>query len=240
MDRLRKDKRLPPIPKPLMWSIPDDSIKMVHVNVQGLAAKSQTKELDLQCDKEIQNVDIACLTETHYCRENSVSVKNIWPGRKGCLYRKDRIGTKGGGVLVAVDEKYISRQVPNNSNLEAVAVEVYCPNKVVVICIYISPSLSKYFVCDGIKKFIKDVTFKTDKVIIVGDFNENLLEAEDRKVIGDCFLKNGFKQHVTKPTTDYGSALDHVYSRGINDIVIDIQDTYYSDHDRVFCFFEKV
>ena len=27
MERLRKEKRLPPIPKPLMWSIPDECIK---------------------------------------------------------------------------------------------------------------------------------------------------------------------------------------------------------------------
>ena len=59
-------------------------------------------------------------------------------------------------------------------------------------------------------------------------------------MICDCFSNIGFKQHVTKPTTDFGSALDHVYSCGINDIVVDIQDTYYTDHDRVFYFFEKV
>ena len=240
MEHLRKDKRLPPSPKPLMWSIPDDCVKMVHLNVQGVAAKSRTKNLDVQYDKEIQNVDIVCLTETHYCSENSVCVKDIWPERNGCVYRKDRIGSKGGGVLVVVSDKYSSRHIVNNSNVEAIAVEVYCPNKVVVICIYISPSLSKYFSSDGIKKFINDVTLKTDKVIVVGDFNENLFEVQDRKVISECFLNIGFIQHVTKPTTDYGSALDHVYSRGISDIVIDIQDTYYSDHDRVFCFLEKV
>ena len=240
MECLRKDKRLPPSPKALMWSIPDDCVKMVHLNVQGVAAKSRTKNLDVQYDKEIQNVDIVCLTETHYCSENSVCVKDIWPERNGCVYRKDRIGSKGGGVLVVVSDKYSSRHIVNNSNIEAIAVEVYCPNKVVVICIYISPSLSKYFSSDGIKKFINDVTLKTDKVIVVGDFNENLFEVQDRKVISECFLNIGFIQHVTKPTTDYGSALDHVYSHGITDIVIDIQDTYYSDHDRVFCFLEKV
>ena len=205
-----------------MWSIPDNCVKMVHLNVQGVAATSRTKNLDVQYDKEIQNVDIVCLTETHYCSENSVCVNDIWPERKGCVYRKDRNGSKGGGVLVVVSDKYSSRHIVNNSSVEAIAVEVYCPNKVVVICMYISLSLSKYFLSDGIKKFINDVTLKTDKVIVVGDFNENLFEVQDRKVISECFLNIGFIQHITKPTTDYGSTLDHVYSRGINDIVIDI------------------
>ena len=40
MDHLRKEKRLPPIPKALVWSIPDDCVKMVHLNIQDLAAKS--------------------------------------------------------------------------------------------------------------------------------------------------------------------------------------------------------
>ena len=240
MEHLRKEKRLPPIAKPLIWSIPDDCIKMVHLNVQGLATKSRTKKMDLNCDLEIQNVDIVCLTETHYGSDNCVSAKDIWTSRKGCIYRKDRIGSKGGGVLIAVDEKFTSRKIASNSDLEAIAVDVYCPNKVVIICMYISPSLSKNGVTEEIRKFLNDVTYNTDKVIVVGDFNEDLLEGQDGKVICDSFFRIGFKQHVSKPTTDYGSILDHVYSRRINDIVVDIADTYYSDHDRVFCFFEKV
>ena len=105
---------------------------------------------------------------------------------------------------------------------------------------YISPSLSKNAVIEEIRKFLNDVTYNIDKVIVVGDFNEDLLEGQDGKVICNGSFRLGFKQHVSKPTTDYGSLLDHVYSRRINDIVVDIADTYYSDHDRVFCFFEKV
>ena len=110
---------------------------MVHLNIQGLAAKSQTKKMDLNCDLEIQNVDIVCLTETHYGGDNCVSAKDIWTRRKGCIYRKDRIASKGGGVLIAVDEKYSSRKIASKSDLEAIAVEVYCPNKVVIICVCI-------------------------------------------------------------------------------------------------------
>ena len=52
------------------------------------------------------------------------------------------------------------------------------------------------------------------------------------------FMQMGFQQHVTCSTTDYGSLLDHVYSRRIDDFGVDVVDTYYSDHDRVFCFFK--
>ena len=37
------------------------------------------------------------------------------------------------------------------------------------------------------------------------------------------------------PTTDYGSLLDHIYTKGIQDIQVDVQDAYYSDHDKIFC-----
>ena len=83
MDCLRKERRLPPVPKALVWSIPDECVKMVYVNIQGLVAKSQTKKQDSHCDGEIQNVDILCFSETHYGTENSVSAKDIWPHKKG-------------------------------------------------------------------------------------------------------------------------------------------------------------
>ena len=46
-----------------------------------------------------------------------------------------------------------------------------------------------------------------------------------------------FSQLVQVPTTDSGSLLDHIYYNGaVNDALIDVVDTYYSDHD-VTCRF---
>ena len=238
MERLRKDRRLPTIPRSLLWSCSDDDVCLVHLNIQGLNARSRTKFVDLHQDKEIQEVDIICLTETHYNSDMTISVQNIWPSRNGQLYRLERCNRKGGGVAVAVTNKYTSKQIVLDSPLEVIAVEVYCPSKVIIICVYVTPSASKTVVGQLLAKYINQVACVTDKVLIVGDFNEDLLDGEQGKVICNSLSDLGFEQLISKPTTDYGSLLDHVYSRKIDNIEVDIQDAYYSDHDKVFCFFK--
>ena len=116
--------------------------------------------------------------------------------------------------------------------------EVYCPSKVIIICVYVTPSASKTVVSQLLAKYINQVACVTDKVLIVGDFNEDLLDGEQGKIICNSLSDLGFEQPISKPTTDYGSLLDHVYSRKIDNIEVDVQDTYYSDHDKVFCFFK--
>lgn len=183
-------------------------------------------------------VDILCLTETHFAVTDAISAKTFWKKKKGEVYRNDRVGRKGGGVAIVVSEKFISNQIAIDSQLEVVGVEVYCPNKVVVLCTYIPPGVSKVAARYHIEKLIGNVLHETDRVIVLGDFNEDILFDQEGKLIHECFMQMGFHQHVTCSTTDYGSLLDHVYTRRIDDIGIDVVDTYYSDHDRVFCFFK--
>ena len=45
---------------------------------------------------------------------------------------------------------------------------------------------------------------------------------------------NGYEQLVHSPTTDRGTMIDHVYyNRPPADTVVQVRDTYYSDHDTV-------
>ena len=215
-----------------------DCTSIVHLNVQGLNYGSRTKNTDIQMDKEIQKGDILCLTETHFEDTQVVDVKNFWKEKKGELCHNDRKGRKGRGVIIAVSEKFISNQMEIDSQLEVVGVEVYCPSKVVILCLYIPPSVSKIAAVYHLHQLINSVLHETDRVIVLGDFNEDILFDQEGKVIHEFFVKIGFKQQVTCSTTDYGSLLDHVYSRRIEDIGIDVVDTYYSDHDQIFCFFK--
>ena len=167
-----------------------------------------------------------------------MDVKNFWKEKKGELYGNDRKGRKGGGVIIAVSEKFISNQIKINSQLEVVGEEVYCPSKVVILCLYIPPSVSKIAAVYHLCQLIKSVLHESDRVIVLCNFNEDILLNQEGKVIHESVVKMGFKQHVTCSTTDYGSLLDHVYSHRIDDVGIDVVDTYYSDHDQVFCFFK--
>ena len=238
MERLRNERKLPKLPDPMIWSPPVECVSMVHLNVHGLNYSRRTKKTDVQMDKEVQMVDILCLTETHFEVTDVISTKTFWKNKKGEVYRNDREGRKGGGVAIVVSEKFISNQISIDSQLEVVGVEVYCPNKVVVLCTYIPPGVSKVAAKYHIEKLIGNVLHDTDRVIVLGDFNEDILFDQEGKLIHACFMQMGFQQHVTCSTTDYGSLLDHVYSRRIDDFGADVVDTYYSDHDRVFCFFK--
>ena len=236
MDRLRREKRLPVLPEAVIWSLNNEYMKIVHLNAQGLNYRGRTKQTDVQMDKELQEVDILCLTETHFQETDNIDTSFFWTKKKGEVYRKERRDRKGGGVAVVVSEKYVSRKIHIESSLEVVGVEVFGEKKATIICIYIPPSMSKVAAACHLERMVTSVSNIDEQIIIVGDFNEDLLIPVGNKIIRNCFEDLGFKQHVKTATTDYGSLLDHVYSRSVDDVTIDIQDTYYSDHDRVFCF----
>ena len=239
MDHLRRDRRLPVLEKGMIWSMPKESVCILHLNVQGLSAKSRSKYVDLLCDVELQKADVVCLTETHFSCDNQISISDIWQCKQGSIYRFDRNGRKGGGVLMAVSGQYRSKQIGMESHLEAVAIELYCPDRVVLICLYLSPSVNKKAAVKCVRKLLYDVSDLGDKVVVIGDFNEDLLSDASDKSVFNFFGNCGFKQHVYKATTDYGSLLDHLYTRGVKDVGVEVLDTYYSDHDRVFSFFQE-
>ena len=69
--------------------------------------------------------------------------------------------------------------------------------------------------------------------VVLCDFNYDLLSPPEHTItqlMGNC----GFGQYVTGPTTDDGSLLDHVCANKDMEIVMDIVDTYYLDHDAVY------
>ena len=47
---------------------------------------------------------------------------------------------------------------------------------------------------------------------------------------------NGYDQLIKTPTTDRGTLIDHIYcNSNSGNIVTEVADCYYSDHDIVFC-----
>ena len=47
---------------------------------------------------------------------------------------------------------------------------------------------------------------------------------------------NGYDQLMDSPTTDRGTSIDHIYcNSNPGNIVTDIADCYYSDHDTLLC-----
>ena len=71
--------------------------------------------------------------------------------------------------------------------------------------------------------------------VILGDFIHDIL-SEPTSSIVSLMSDYGFTQLVTAPTTVKGTLIDHVYyNRPTSDIIVEVYDTYYSDHDTVYC-----
>ena len=70
--------------------------------------------------------------------------------------------------------------------------------------------------------------------VILRDFNDNLLSPSPSPLL-QLMSSRRFSQLVQVPTTDSGSLLDHIYYNGTADYaLIDVVDTYYSDHDATY------
>ncbi len=65
----------------------------------------------------------------------------------------------------------------------------------------------------------------------MGDFNENLLGNQSH--VANLMQQQGYKQCVQDATTENGTLLDHVYVRGLDEIVATVIPTYYSYHKSV-------
>lgn len=236
MKRLEKN-RLEPLEPSKIRSIDSSQLKILHLNVQGLnIGQDGSKLLDFQGDDDVQLSDVLCITESHLNNANLVTSKDIWNGKRGHIYRNDRQTRQGGGVMIVVDEKFIQCEVRFPCNMEVLGVKVICEGTTMIIAVYIPPSTSKLSRIEGIKDVLRYAdTYLCDRLVITGDFNEDLHKDESHPV-HEMLLEKGFEQHLDSPTTDYGSLLDHIYTKDIQNVTVDVQDCYYSDHDKSFCF----
>ena len=48
---------------------------------------------------------------------------------------------------------------------------------------------------------------------------------------------NGYKQHVDTATTENGTLIDHVYSKGMNALEAEVIPVYYSYHEAIKVLF---
>ena len=73
----------------------------------------------------------------------------------------------------------------------------------------------------------------------MGDFNEDLMKDNSSQVKKLMFSK-GFKQHVLNATTENGTLIDHVYSKGLYTLQADVIPIYYSYHEAISIKFKQI
>ena len=97
--------------------------------------------------------------------------------------------------------------------IEFIVPEIFCPVRTFIVNVYISPHQNKALALDELRRVLSKLEdCGNDHVVIMGDFNEDLLNNKKNSLY-DYLIESGFIQHMLLATTDYGSLLDHIYIR---------------------------
>ena len=128
-----------------------------------------------------------------------------------------------------------------NNGIEAVSASVQLPNasNMQIAAVYRSPSVSQTTLIALLSRLLTHVSMCNTPCVIVGDFNEDALHHQNSALLSLMSIYS-FKQLVKSPTTAQGTLIDHVYYRNpctnvSSNAILQVQDTYYSDHDTVYC-----
>ncbi|RYE04137.1 MAG: hypothetical protein EOP33_09290, partial [Rickettsiaceae bacterium] len=158
------------------------SLNMYVANVRGLRTKSH----ELYATTSTHVTDIYAFCETNLCQ--SIASSEYFDSNYN-VFRKDRYeGTQsintGGGVLTAVNSKFICDAVPleTKNNIECLCVKIVLNRNlnVYIYNAYIPPNSNalvyeSHF--DAIQR-VHNMCTESDIVLVVGDFNINRVEWE--------------------------------------------------------------
>ena len=202
------------------------------LNVRSILAKLP----DIECDCNINAVDILCYTETWL----SPSQPSPCIREGHVVLRCDRVsGNSKGGVLMSVPS---SMQPSHNSTftshgVEGLTTRLLLPNMeyIQIALLYRPPSVPIATFVTMLTTLVTRMSMYSLRTIILGDFNEDLSDTIQSRIL-NVMSNHGYTQLVQSPTTDRGTLIDHVYCNiPSDDTVVQVQDTYYSDHDTVYC-----
>lgn len=104
-----------------------------------------------------------------------------------------------------------------------------------IFVLYRSPRVPLQALTVMLSELLMHASANNQPTIILGDFDENILSLHNSSIV-NLMSTYGYSHLVTNPTTYQGTLIDHVYyNRRIDDVMIKICDTYYSDHDTIYC-----
>ena len=202
-------------------------------NVQGLKnhfmdlkgqpemKKSDFTETWVNLDDEIVELNLEDFKSFHQIRSMSYDVS----------MRTLQQQSHGGVAVYGKKSRSFSRLNFTGQNLEYVAFHIVSNTSVVVAAIYRPPCYKVNDFVMNLSDLITEIHKITHRSILMGDFNENLFNncSHVEKLMKD----QGYKQCVQDATTENNTLLDHVYVRGLDDIITTVIPTYYSYHEAV-------
>ncbi|XP_072565310.1 uncharacterized protein [Paramormyrops kingsleyae] len=215
------------------------SCKILLHNVEGLTCHLD----DIKKDRRYMEADIICLTETWLNSEEDTEDVKL-PGFS--YHGKPRHQAYDGSDAIFAELKKqqhggVGLYCKEHTN--CTVTDVQCVNiefvqfsvgllRTTVLVLYRPPSYNLTIFQKNLMQLITWLDSVEGGKIIMGDFNENLLQVS---TIANFMEEHGYTQLVKEATTGKGTLIDHVYVKDIvtNSISVSVMPTYFSHHECV-------
>ena len=207
-----------------------------HLNVRGLTTK--TSEIELLVSKH--KFKIFCLSETFLGDHYSNSIYRI---PNYTIVRKDRKFGGGGGLLCHIHNSINFKVIDlpsSNADKDCILLKIIpkISKPFLVLFVYRSPCSSSEWNVD-FKKYVEECYDINDEIIILGDFNINLL---NRKLSNSWISKvcnplslNQLIKEPTRVTPTSSTLIDHIYTNRLDHISFSgVIDYSISDHNLIY------
>jgi hypothetical protein len=226
----------------------NNDLFVVHLNIRSIKNRNHFAELETLIASFTHKPDVIAITESWLEYETDINYVQL-NGYNNEFYIRN--GTKGGGIILYISEKFQYSVLNQYSleNAESVWVElkhngVKC--KTVIGCVYRPPSTE-----DEKKKFITEMDNIFEKIslckkqcIITGDFNIDVSNESSALHYLNVLECNGFYNCINLPTRvteNTETIIDHFYSniecKGIKTGTLNID---ISDHKLIFCIVKNI
>ena len=225
-------KLLENVPSLHCESLSSSLVTIALLNVRSVVPKLP----DIACDPQMKCASILSFYETWLTKTQPSPIISHAP----LCIRCDRASDDNkGGVMICVsqDIRLTESHSFTCSGIEALCTNLVLPNRSIlqVGVLYRSPCASLANLNAILSKVLHQVSKSITPCIIMKDFNEDLLHKLDSRLLS-FMTSNGYAQLVQSPTTPNGTVIDYVYCSNVPDnAIVEVQDTYYSDHDTVYC-----
>ena len=221
------------VPQLQCLSLPNNHVTIALLNVRSVIAKLA----DIQLDQCLKAANVICFCETWLtASQPSPSILD-----NQVTIRCDRqTGDNKGGAMICVPTHMQPCQTHSftSNGIEVAYTTVTLPNtnhNMQIFVLYRSPRVPLQALMTILTRMLMYASATNECTMILGDFNEDILRQPNSSIVS-LMSNHGYSQLVTSPTTDQGTLIDHVYYNGLtSDIIVDMCDTYYSDHDTIYC-----
>lgn len=218
-------------------------INIGFLNVQGLRSRNMSKfsEIELMLtSEENKNLHIFSMCETKLKDTNMNDAFTI--NGFHSPYRKDNHTNGGGGIIV-----YVRKEIMSKRRLDLETNDIAClwlevtPNKgksFLVGSLYRNPTERVEWI-DRFEEFLENILIAGKEIILLGDFNKDLLNANINTEWSNFTTTLGLSQLITQPTrvTNSSSTLiDHIYTNYEHNLSkAHVAKIGISDHYAIFC-----